>query len=74
VSEADKLDLATLADAAHFIGIHRASVGRLDTRHFCGRALRDHRHALGKPAVHADDALVAFFERIEHGGLDAAGA
>ena len=74
VRQADEFDLLALARAQDILRIDRAAVGRLDANHFRRNALGDDRHALGKCAVDADDALIARFERVHHRRFDAAGA
>jgi hypothetical protein len=74
VGQADEFDLPPFARAAHIVRVHSLAVRRLDADHFRRRSFADHGHALGEPAVGADDGLVALFERIHHRRFNSAGA
>src|SRR5579863_6633466 len=66
------VDVPALARASHVFRVHRPAKRRRHADHLRRSALRDHGHPLRKHSVRADDALVAFFQHIEHSSLDPA--
>ena len=72
--QTDNFDLLALGGAAHVFRINRLAVRGLDLDDFRRSTNADLIHALGKYAVHGHDALVAFFQRVQHRRFDPAGA
>ncbi len=64
----------SLARSAHVFGIDRLAVRRFDFGDFCRRVRRNHRHAVGKYAIDADDGFVASLQCVHYRRFNSSGA